>query len=287
MRRLIITKGLPGSGKTTWAKMYQRENPNTVLVNKDDLRGMLHQNVHSKGREAFVLEIRNAIIIRALQEGHDVIVHDTNLHPKHEAAMREIAVLPDLKGKVSIEIQDFTAVPIEQCIKQDLQRFSSVGEKVIREMYHQFLRPRPATIESNPALPDAILCDIDGTLALFGDANPYERDFSKDSLNSPVRDILYQFKDTHKVILLSGRMDKFREVTEDWLTCNGVPFHQLHMRKTDDVRKDYLIKRELYGEHISGKYNVKFVIDDRLQVCRMWHELGLNLFRVGDPDAVF
>jgi len=43
----------------------------------------------------------------------------------------------------------------------------------------------------------------------------------------------------------------------------------------------------LYEKCIKGKFNVNAVFDDRLQVCRMWHELGLPLFRVGDPDADF
>ncbi len=59
------------------------------------------------------------------------------------------------------------------------------------------------------------------------------------------------------------------------------------MRESGDFRPDDIIKREIFDRKIRGVYNVKFVIDDRLKVCRMWHQLGLNLFRVGDPDADF
>ncbi len=59
------------------------------------------------------------------------------------------------------------------------------------------------------------------------------------------------------------------------------------MRKGDDTRPDAAVKEELYSQHIKGKYNVVAVFDDRLQVCRLWHKLGLPLFRVGDPDADF
>jgi hypothetical protein len=59
------------------------------------------------------------------------------------------------------------------------------------------------------------------------------------------------------------------------------------MRHNGDYRKDVVVKEEMYNDHIKGKYNVTVVIDDRLQVCRMWHRLGLPLLRVGDPDADF
>src|SRR4051812_47792455 len=108
MRKIIMTKGLPGSGKSTWAREYQQKNPNTVLVSKDDLRSLLHNGVHSKGREAFVLDTRDGIVIKALERGHDVIVHDTNFNPIHEAQMRRIAEMLPWKGQCEVVINDFT-----------------------------------------------------------------------------------------------------------------------------------------------------------------------------------
>jgi predicted kinase len=281
MPKIILTKGLPGSGKTTWAKEYQRENPNTVLVNKDDLRGMLHQNVFSKGRESFVLEIRNAIIIRTLEEVHDIIVHDTNLAPKHQAQMEEIAKLPQFKGKVEIEIKDFTDVPLEVCIKQDLKRYSSVGSKVIKDMYKQFLAPKPPVIEYDSKLPDAIICDLDGTLALFGNKNPYERDFENDTLNDAVADLLYRIDRCNfdgignftRIIFVSGRKEDFRGVTRKWLDDKGFNIYPLFMRGFNDSRKDFIVKQEIYETEIKDKYNVKFVLDDRNQVVELWRSL--------------
>lgn len=51
-----------------------------------------------------------------------------------EQAIREL-----VKGKAVVSIQDFTDVPLETCIKRDLQCAHSVGEAVIRRMYHQYL----------------------------------------------------------------------------------------------------------------------------------------------------
>jgi hypothetical protein len=59
------------------------------------------------------------------------------------------------------------------------------------------------------------------------------------------------------------------------------------MRKTGDKRQDAIVKQEIYDTKIKGKYNILAVFDDRPQVCRMWHQNGLPLFKVGDPDADF
>jgi predicted kinase len=283
--KLIVCKGLPGSGKSTFAKQYQTENPETIRVNKDDLRASLHNGVFSKGRENFVLKARDFIIDQALSEGHDVLCDDTNLHSKHLARMEEIAA----KHGATVEIKDFTDVPIETCIQRDLARPRSVGERVIRQMHRQFLEPKPAKPVYDPALPDCIICDLDGTLALFDrdKVSPYDRDFSKDEVNLALYNVLVRFMGGHRIIILSGRKDTFQEETESWLVDHHVICAGLYMRRADDTRKDAVVKEELYNQHIAGKYNVVAVFDDRLQVCRLWHRLGLPLFRVGDPDADF
>ncbi len=282
-RKILMCKGLPGSGKTTWAKNWLAGHPMALRVNKDELRAMLFNGVSGKGRESLVLKVRDFVVSQALDDGHDVIVDDTNFNPQHQARMETIAA----QHGAIVEIKDFSDVPLETCIARDAQRANPVGQRVIRQMHRQYLETKPARIAYDPALPDAILCDLDGTLALFGDANPYDRDFSQDKVNTAVRDVLNLYPGNTRIIVLSGRKEKFRTQTWCWLKANEVPCNLLYMRRDDDNRKDVIVKEEIYHEHIRGGYNVVMVIDDRLQVCRLWHRLGLPLFRVGDPDADF
>lgn len=284
MKKVILTKGLPASGKTTWAREYQKENPNTVLVNKDEIRAMLHQGVWSKGREQFVLAVRDFIIKKAVDEGHDVIVHDTNLHSKHKNNI--IRLVAD---KATVEYKSFTDVPLEECIKRDRNRVGGVGDRVIKKMYNQFLKPEIPEIKRNENLPNAVVCDIDGTLALFGDANPYERDFLQDRLNEPVAKILndYSYKAMRikdEVILVSGRKDAFRDQTEQWLKKNHIWYTKLFMRSGDDTRKDVIVKGEIYEKYIKDQYNVLFVLDDRDQVVEFWRSIGLTCLQVAEGD---
>jgi hypothetical protein len=56
------------------------------------------------------------------------------------------------------------------------------------------------------------------------------------------------------------------------------------MRKEGDVRKDAIVKGEIYEKNINGKYNVLFVLDDRNQMVEMWRGLGLTCLQVADGD---
>lgn len=136
MNKVIILKGLPGSGKSTWAKQMLEKYPGQYKrVNKDDLRAMLDNTIWSKKNEQFVLKIRNSIILAALEDGADVIVDDTNLHPKHERAIREL-----VQGKAEIEIKFFHC-DLLTCIARNANRPHPVSEGVIRGMYNRFLKP--------------------------------------------------------------------------------------------------------------------------------------------------
>lgn len=288
MNKLVMLKGLPGSGKSTWAKeVLAKDKRKWKRVNKDDLRAMLDDGKWSRDNEKFILRVRDAVIVNALCSGFNVLVDDTNLAPKHEKALRELAKT----WADDFDIQDFTHVPLEQCIKQDLNRSKSVGERVIREMYNQFLAPKPEEPVRNPELPNAIMCDLDGTLCLFGDENPYERDFLKDKLNPAVEQILAWkaagegdgYPET-KLLLLSGRDDKFEEQTRDWLRENDIDYDYLLMRENGDSRKDTIVKREMYEKYIKGKYNIELVLDDRSSVVALWRSLGLTCLQVAPGD---
>ena len=282
MKKVILTKGLPGSGKTYWTKEQMRQYPGRYKrINKDDLRAMIDDGKWSKHNEQFILKVRDSLILQALEEGCHVIVDDTNLHPKHEEAIRLL-----VKGLAEVEIQDFTDMPLETCLERDRQRPNYAGEKTIRSMYKQFLQPKPVPPAYNPALPHAIICDLDGTLALMNGRNPYNAEnCEQDAINEPIEDILYRYEETsHALLLVSGRSEIHRSQTERWLQKHRIKYQALFMRPEGDTRKDAIVKQELYAQHIQGRYNVLFILDDRNQMVEMWRGLGLTCLQVADGD---
>lgn len=277
MREVILTKGLPGSGKSTWAKEQLAKYPGKYKrVNKDDLRAMLDDSKWSKANESNVLGVRDLLILRHVRDGFDVIVDDTNLAPKHEEHIKQL-----VKGEAVVKIKDFTHVSLETCIQNDLKRFASVGESVIRKMYNQFLKPAPEKIVKNFDLDNAIICDLDGTLCLLNGRNPYDASTcDMDGLNVVVAELLVG----RNVILVSGREDKYRDKTELFLKNNDIQYKALYMRKSGDMRKDSIVKREIFDNNIRGKWNIDFVLDDRNQVVEMWRSIGLTCLQVAEGD---
>lgn len=132
--KLIMIMGLPASGKSTWSKRIVLESKGQLKrVNKDDLRDMLDGGVWSIENEKHIIKIRDNLIIHYLSHGFSVVVDDTNLAPKHEITLQAIAKT----FNAEFEVKSFMHVPLLECIKRDLARPNSVGERVIRSMFVQ------------------------------------------------------------------------------------------------------------------------------------------------------
>lgn len=133
----------------------------------------------------------------------------------------------------------------------------------------------------------AIICDIDGTLAIKGDRGIF--DYAKcelDALNAPVALVIDAMVETYglDIVLCSGREDSCREETIRWLDKNSIKYTALHMRRTKDNRKDAIVKKEIYEEAIKPNYDIMLVLDDRNQVVEMWRSLGLTCFQVAEGN---
>ena len=194
MLNITILKGLPGSGKSTWAKeQIDNAKGGCKRISKDDLRAMLDNSQHSKGNELFVKNVRDDIIKLSLENGKHLIIDDTNLDTSHETRITEIAnKFKQETGKnVSIKIKTFDT-PLDVCIERDRNRNKSIGETVIRQMYQQYIAPQRINdkLIQDEQLIKCIICDLDGTLAILNGRNPYDTGLCEtDEINKPVMNI--------------------------------------------------------------------------------------------------
>lgn len=285
MAKLIMCKGLPGSGKSTWAIDQCLNSLGMVVrVNKDDIRAEFEQNGWQWSREGEkeVLKRRDALILDALAKGFTVISDDTNLAPKHETQLKLLAKLHDAE----FEVKSFLDVRLDECIRRDNLRTGKarVGERVIRGMANQLPNEPPQVVPyvNDPTLPQVIICDLDGTLAIHNGRSPF--DFQKcdtDLLNVPIRDLIWCMNQ-HLItpVYLSGRDDIVKDKTQAWLDANECAKGPLYMRVTGDKRNDAVVKRELLDNHVKGVSYVRFVLDDRDRVVKMWREIGLTCLQV-------
>lgn len=134
----------------------------------------------------------------------------------------------------------------------------------------------------------AIIIDLDGTLCNTDHRQHYMtgpkkdwlsfyRGICNDSINSWCAEIYQLFsKNGFTVIFVSGRPEEYRDRTELWMSKREINPQHLFMRKSNDFRKDSVIKLEIYREHIEPYFNVSFCIDDRKQVTDMWRSIGLT-----------
>lgn len=142
MSKLIITRGLPASGKTSWARKQQEANEGMWRINRDDLRRMVlptwsHGDTTS---EDMLTSIQLAAVGILLDDNFDVIVDDTNLWP--EAVRQLEMVAADVNAEVHIE-DSFLNVHVEECVRRDMwRREGHVGEAVIRGMHAKYLAPQ-------------------------------------------------------------------------------------------------------------------------------------------------
>lgn len=306
MSTLHLCRGLPGSGKTTFARTWTAEDPSTRLrVNRDDVRAMVHATYSGRPTEEATTTVAHSAIRTALRNGRDVIVDDTNLNA---GIVKNLLKLAEQTG-ADIEFHDFP-ISLGDAIARDTERGAnggrSVGADVIEKMHLRYLAQHKGAMPPTPALPvrptfkpytpvpstpKAVIVDIDGTLAdNYGHRSFY--DYSRvlqDAVHRPIVQLVWHFIDEgYEIVIMSGRDDSCRDDTITWLSeivglgANGFvgPF----MRETGDKRDDAIVKLELFDQHVRDHYDVRYVLDDRNRVVRAWRSIGLTVLQVADGD---
>ena len=291
MKKVILLRGLPASGKSTLARQLLDENKGMYKrLNKDELRAMLDNSEHSTHNEKFVERVRDMMLIEALRDGKHVIIDDTNLSDRPVERIRQVVqkYCKDTGEQVQVEIREMSTT-LEESLARDEVREKKVGRDVIMRMYKTHVlgdERGPHYQPQDTTLPPAVLCDLDGTLAILR-RSPYDAmACERDDLNEPIAQIIKNYHSLGvKIILMSGREEKSRIPTTNWLKYNTIPYDALYMRTTGDMRKDAVIKKELYEAHVKGHYFVQFVLDDRNQVVDFWRlDLGLPCLQVNYGD---
>lgn len=304
MKKAVLTVGVSASGKTTWAEEFvtlQNSTtsesdpelfPQWVNINRDDIRFyILGERNWTKWNwkwEKQVTAVVDQQILEAVNEGKNIIISDTNLNSKYRNQLKEKL---ECAGYV-VELKVFD-ISYEEAVKRDALRANGVGSSVIAkqmEQYQEFLWENGAyKHEHNPSLPWCVIFDIDGTLAHMKGRGAFDwHRVGEDDLDLSVYSIVCGVhQEVSKTFVFSGRDSVCRKETIEWLDYHFVPYDSLVMRTQGDMRKDTIVKEEMFNKHVKDKYNVLFVVDDRPSVCRMWRSLGLKVLQVDNPYIEF
>jgi len=314
-QQIEVLVGISGSRKSTYASKKIKESSNWLRCNRDDIRkqlmGTLDQSYYKRkdlnSIEKQVTYIQNNQIRHLLQQGYNIIIDNTNL--KWSIVDEFIAEFNHL---ADININIFGTGLSLEVIKKGVQKREdkrSFWQKLIKPNFidvsyidkqkkdlDNFLKELPKRrykyykanykIDQDYKLPSTIICDLDGTISLFDrdKKNPYDRDFENDVMSPQVLFVLQSWllrNPQSKITFFSGRDSKFRTQTIQFLSQGlDEKDYNLYMRETKDNRKDVTIKEEMFNKYLKDKYWVQFVIDDRLQVCRLYYKLGIFVMNV-------
>lgn len=296
---ILCTRGLPASGKTTWANRWAAGMPGRVRVSRDDLRAMLYgtRTGLTHDQESAVTAVERAAVIDGIRRGHDVVIDAMHLRPRYVRAWRRVAAAHG----ANLSTVTFP-IDVDVAIARDGSRDHAVGADVIRQLASTFMPagtflPVPDTDDTGhdgpapyvpPSAPPAVIVDIDGTVAHHGDRSPYDMTrVSDDTPNHPVITAVNHARAAGaRIVWCSGRDTTARDDTVAWLTRHAGmrPDEPLHMRPADDRRRDAVVKAELFDRHIRHAYRVLYVLDDRQQVVDMWRSMGLTVLQVAPGD---
>lgn len=277
-------QGLPASGKSTRAKEIIEQSGNTVRINKDLLRKMLHFDKHDWKNEERT-RAASRLLTKYFLDECNVIVDDTNLNERTLQSWKGLAQEKGVKHQVVK--MDTT---IGMCLIRDKGREGSVGPDVIVQM---------AMRNSVYPIPQKgfVLVDIDGTLAncshrqhfLEGEKKDWTSFFSHMSGDTVRLDVLNQVRELadegYEIVIVSARPEDYRAKTIQWLEESNVILDlspaTVIMRRSGDKRPDTEVKLEMYEQFFKDKYPIHCVFDDRPRIIEMWQSQGLSVVDVG------
>lgn len=285
--KATVCIGASASGKSTWADQFTRIHNDWFELNRDNIRfnhfcnGVRDWSVYEFKWEKRVTEIFNQELDLCVSNQKNVIVSDTNLNPKY----RDILIKKLEEYGYEVEIKEFEE-DLEELYRRDKLRPNSVGHDVIYKQWLQWLEYKGhKKYEPDVTLEDCIVVDVDGTVAsMEGVRGPFE--WHKVFDDKPISTVMDIVNGLHKmgysVVFLSGRDGVCYEDTKAWLEKYFKFPIELYMRAESDMRKDHVIKRELFFNHVADEYNVRMVLDDRVQVIEQcWTPLGLKVINCG------
>lgn len=304
MPTLVLTRGLPASGKTTWARalVAARRPGSIVRVNRDDLRRSMADPAYSAPVDAVERRVSAAewrLVRGALLDGVDVVVDATNLRA---GVARRWLALAEACG-AGWRVEDVVA-DVEECVRRDAARPAPerVGAERLRDLHARFLDPvtgRAAPLAPPPRLssydgapyrpvpgaPPAVLVALDGVLSR---AAPPDPDHPGDVRPVPAAvDVVLALAGAgHRVVACSTRPEDDRPAVASWLARHvPVPVDELLLRAPGDRRGDVPATLALFDARVRDRYRVAGVLDGRDAHGRAWRAAGLTVLGVADGDA--
>jgi phosphoglycolate phosphatase-like HAD superfamily hydrolase len=139
---------------------------------------------------------------------------------------------------------------------------------------------------------DVIICDLDGTLCDIGHRlhlakekkwDEFHALLENDGIHEDVAHVIMGMPLHMKIIALTGRTEKYRDLTNKWLDKNEIVFDELIMRPDDDFTADHILKPRMLAEYFGSmeelKAHVIVILEDRDRVISAWRALNVPVWQ--------
>lgn len=138
---------------------------------------------------------------------------------------------------------------------------------------------------------DGTLCDVSTVVHLQAEPDGFAAFHHACAQCPPYRAVVEwcvdHYSRGHAILVVTGRDDWSRGLTEQWLTEHlPVPIAGLHMRGEEDFRSNAAIKREIHTQ-LALSYDIRAAIDDDPEILGLWQDAGIPVAIVlGGGDVV-
>lgn len=299
----ILTIGVSGSGKTTFALNYIKEHPDFRIICRDDIRWemMIKDGLEPCWKnwnwklERKVTDIKNQMIVDYYND-HSVagiIIADTNLNEHC------LTVTKDGLEFVGYEIiLEYFPITWEEVCKRNAARQHGIEISVLAKQYEIWNKLMIPQYTPDKHLPKAVIFDIDGVIAHHdGTTDQQKRSrgpfewykVDGDRVDEEIKAVIEGFDAAgYKIIFLTGRDGCCFTATYHWLwELFPDSDFELHMKQPGDRRSDVINKSEIFWNKLVTRYNIKLVFEDRPKMCRYWQSIGLKVIQIGNQNIEF
>ena len=103
MKTLIMLSAIPASGKSTWARAYAKEHPNTYIISSDEVRmEVCGGNYHDQSKQPLVWELYEKRIHEYALKSDDVTVILDALNDVNAVRLKYLTTTPEYDRKILV-----------------------------------------------------------------------------------------------------------------------------------------------------------------------------------------
>jgi len=140
-KKVVITVGVPGSGKSHYAELYAKANPGTVIIERDQIREEIEPGYYKKNPnkkvENLVTTMATSRLSKSLIDSsvNTIILSDTNLNES-----RRDTLVKSLEGRADVEIKLLTdSLDLNLCLKRNSKREKVVPDGVLIGFWKSYM----------------------------------------------------------------------------------------------------------------------------------------------------